>query len=242
MRGNNYRPMLPTITGPVRAAAPFLPHDWKAAQAFTDRPVKVTLPGPMTLGDTVADEYYSDPEVRGAEIAEAINAEVLALAEAGCSEIQIDEPVFARRTADALEYGFDHLQRCFAGLPANVTRSVHMCCGYPDHLDDTTYPKAPKESYFELAEAIDESCIDAVSIEDAHRQNNLSLLDPFKNTAVILGVIAIAKSRVESVEEIRDRLKEALKHIDAERLIVAPDCGLGFLGRDLAMTKADQYV
>ena len=85
--------------------------------------------------------------------------------------------------------------------------------------------------------SIDESCIDAVSIEDAHRQNDLSLLDPFKKTAVILGVVAIAKSRVESVDEIRQRLNAALKHIDPDRLIAAPDCGLGFLGRDLALAK-----
>ncbi len=237
IRGGPYKPMLPTITGPVGARAPFLPHDWKVAQAFTDRPVKVTLPGPMTLGDTVADDYYNDPVARGADIAVALNAEVLALAEAGCTHIQIDEPVFARRVRDALDFGFGHLERCFDGLPDGVTRTVHMCCGYPDHMDDVEYPKAPKECYFELAEAIDASCIDAISIEDAHRQNDLSLLDPFKTTTVILGVVAVAKSRIETVDEIRDRLTAAMKHIDAERLVAAPDCGLGLCGRDLAMAK-----
>jgi len=239
IRGGTYTPMLPTITGPVRAGAPFLPNDWQVAQAFTDRPIKVTLPGPMTLGDTVADDYYNDPKTRGAEIAVALNAEILALAEAGCTHIQVDEPLFARRTANALDYGFGHLERCFDGVPAGVTRTVHMCCGYPDRVDNLDYPKAPKECYFELAEAIDASCIDAVSIEDAHRQNDLSLLDPFKSTTVILGVVSVAKSRVEPVDEIHDRLVAAMQHIDAERLVAAPDCGLGLLGRDLAVAKLE---
>ncbi len=236
VRGN-YQARLPTITGSVSAREPFLPHDWKAAQALTDHPVKVTLPGPMTLGDTVADSYYNDQHKRGLDLASALNAEVLALAEAGCRHIQIDEPLFARRVDDALEYGFDHLEACFHHCPDSVTRTVHMCCGYPDRLDNPDYPKASQDCYFKLAEAIDRSCIQVVSIEDAHRPNDLSLLDLFKDTSVIFGVVAIAKSRVEAVDEIEQRLRDALNHIDAERLLAAPDCGLGFLGRELAYQK-----
>ncbi len=116
-------------------------------------------------------------------------------------------------------------------------RVVHVCCGYPDRLDNEDYPKAPKEAYFELAGGLDEVAVDAVSIEDAHRPNDLSLLEHFSRTKVILGVIAIARSRVEEVEEVRDRLRAALEHIDAHRLLAAPDCGLGLLGRDLARQK-----
>jgi len=239
IRGGTYTPRLPTITGPVRAKEPFLPHDWQAAQALTERPVKVTLPGPMTLGDTVADDHYGDPVTRGADIAVALNAEVRALADAGCRHIQIDEPVFARRAAEALDFGFSHIERCFEGIPEEVTRTVHMCCGYTDVLDNPDYDRAPKESYFQLAEAIEASCIDAVSFEDAHRHNDLSLLDPFKTTKVIFGVVAVIMSRVETIDEIRDRLAAALKHIDAERLIAAPDCGLGMLGRELAIAKLE---
>ena len=161
----------------------------------------------------------------------------LGLAPAGCTQIQIDEPVFARRVGEALDYGFSQLERCFEGLPNTVTRNVHMCCGYPERLDIPDYPKAPKECYFELAEAIEDSCIDAISIEDAHRQNDLALLTPFKTTKVILGVVCVARSRIETVDEIQDRLFEALKYIDSERLIAAPDCGLGLLGQELALAK-----
>ncbi|MBT4041698.1 MAG: cobalamin-independent methionine synthase II family protein, partial [Rhodospirillales bacterium] len=232
-----YSAHLPTITGHVKARAPFLPHDWKAAQGQSDRPVKVTLPGPMTIGDTVADEFYGDPKKRGAKLASAINKEVLALAEAGCQYIQIDEPLFARKVDEALDFGFDNLEACFHNCPDNVVRTVHMCCGYPDRLDNPEYLKAPQDCYFKLAEAIDRSCIQAVSVEDAHRPNDLSLLEMFTNTTVIFGVVAIAKSQVETVDAIESRLRAALEQISPDRLMAAPDCGLGFLGRDLAVQK-----
>jgi 5-methyltetrahydropteroyltriglutamate--homocysteine methyltransferase len=237
LREGSYTARLPTITGPVQATDPFLSHDWKVAQAFTERPVKVTLPGPMTIGDTLADEHYADARKRGADLAAALNSEILALAEAGCRHIQIDEPLFVRKVGEALDYGFDHIERCFQGVPESVIRTVHMCCGYPDRLDNPDYPKAPKDCYFDLAPAIDSSCIQAVSIEDAHRNNDLALLERFTKTTVILGVVAIAKSRVEPIDEIAVRLRGALGYIDRDRLVAAPDCGLGLLGRDLARAK-----
>ncbi|MCK5275136.1 MAG: 5-methyltetrahydropteroyltriglutamate--homocysteine methyltransferase, partial [Alphaproteobacteria bacterium] len=151
--------------------------------------------------------------------------------------IQIDEPVFARKPEQALAYGFENLERCFHGAPDAVTRTVHMCCGYPDKLDNPDYPKADRDAYLQIADAIEASAIQAISLEDAHRHNDLSLLERFKTTTVIFGAVAVAKSRVESVDEIRDRLRQALDHIDADQLMAAPDCGLGLLGRDLAMAK-----
>ena len=109
-----------------------------------------------------------------------------------------------------------------------------MCSGYPDRPD---YPKADPGSYFRLAGAIENAAIDAISIEDAHRPNDLALLHRFRRTTGILGVVAIAKSGVESTEEIADRRGAALGHIDAHRLVAAPDCRLGPLGRDLARRK-----
>jgi len=237
LRQGAYSARLPTITGPVSARDHFLPHDWKIAQSFTDRPVKITMPGPMTITDTTANEHYDDPAKLGADLADALNHEVKALADAGCKHIQIDEPVFARKVPEALDYGLENLERAFHGCPDEVVRSMHMCCGYPDALDNPDYPKAPKEAYFDLARAVDRSSVMAVSLEDAHRRNDLSLLERFASTTVILGVIAIAKSHVESTDEVRTHLAEALEHIDAERLIAAPDCGLGLLGRELTLAK-----
>ncbi|MDX1400655.1 MAG: cobalamin-independent methionine synthase II family protein [Kiloniellales bacterium] len=237
LRNEAYSVELPRVIGPVKAGPPFLPHDWKAAQSTTDRPVKVTLPGPMTITDTTANHYYPDEKSEGRDLSEALNKEVRALADAGCRYIQIDEPVFARKPAEALAFGMENLERCWHGVPDSVVKTVHMCCGYPNKMDDEDYPKADQHAYLDLAKAVDQSVIDAVSIEDAHRHNDLRLLDLFGNTTIILGLIAIAKSRIETVEEVRCRILEALEHIPAERLIAAPDCGLGYMDRSLAMAK-----
>lgn len=237
VRGGTYEANLPTITGAISAKEPFLHKDWLCAQSFTDRPVKITLPGPLTIADTNANSFYDDPRALGRDLAVALNQEIQSLAAAGCRWIQVDEPVFARKPAEALDYGIDNLNRCFEGVPAEVNRCMHMCCGYPDKIDRDDYLKADPGAYRELAEAVDDSTIDAVSIEDAHCHNDLSLLERFSKTVVIFGVVAIAKSRVETTEEIRTRIGEALEHISGDRLVIAPDCGLGFLGRDLTKAK-----
>ena len=237
VRNGNYIARLPTVRGPVRVAQKFLVHDWRRAQEHTDRPVKITMPGPLTMADTLADDFYDDAAALGRDIALALNEEVHDLARAGCRHIQIDEPLFARYPSRALDYGIENLERAFYGCPAEVTRTVHVCCGYPDRIDREDYPKAPLDSYDRLAQAIDESSIMAVSLEDAHRPNDLKLLEKFSRTTVLLGVVAIARSRVESVEEIRERLLLALNHTEPGRLMAAPDCGLGILGRERAMAK-----
>ena len=237
VRGGTYEASLPTINGPVSVRDQFLLADWQRAQANRKYAVKITMPGPMTISDTNHDAFYNDPEALGRDIAKALNVEVLALADAGCVHIQIDEPLFARKPTAALDYGFENLERAFHGCPRHVQRTVHMCCGYPDKLDRDDYPKADPDSYMQIADAIEYSSIDAVSFEDAHRHNDLSLLERLPTTKVIFGVVAIANSEIESVDDIRERLAQALDHIDAERLIAAPDCGLGLLGRELAMAK-----
>ena len=237
LRTGNYSSFLPTVRGPVKPRKMFLAHDWKRAQKATDKPVKITMPGPLTVADTVVDEYYGNHKDFGKAISEALNQEVHSLANAGCRYIQIDEPLFARYPENAIEFGVENLERAFHNCPGNVTRTVHICCGYPDKIDKDDYPKAPRESYFKIAEAMENSSVMAISMEDAHRYNDLKLLEIFKNTTIIFGVVAIAKSRVESVDEIRNRLTDILEHIDSNRLIAAPDCGLGILGKELAFRK-----
>ena len=119
----------------------------------------------------------------------------------------------------------------------NVEKITHICCGYPDKLDAVNYPKAPLDSYKKIAESLDNSIIDCVSIEDAHRYNDLKFLKDYKNTKVIFGLIKVASSKIETIEEIEARINEALKFISKEQLIAAPDCGLGHLSREIAMKK-----
>ena len=229
---------VPTITDRVRPKERFLPFDYQIAQSYSSQPVKITVPGPMTIADTVADEHYGDPRSLNRALADALNVEIRALAAAGCRHIQVDEPVFARKTGEALAFGIEDLERCFAGVPPEVQRIVHLCCGYPRHVDQPNEDvfKADPNAYFELAEALDQAAVDAISLETAHRPVDLRLLELFERSTVILGLIAIAKTGVEPVEAIRTRLEEALSHTDRQRLVAAPDCGLGML--DLATVKS----
>lgn len=238
LRDGAYETDLPAIRHAIsHLGASYSAHDYLASQGVSDRSVKFTLPGPLTIMDTTADCFYNDRPKLNAALAETVNKEILALVDAGCQYIQVDEPLFAREVSDALDFGMEGLERCFHGVPKSVTRVVHMCCGYPDHLDDDDYKKVDPDSYNQLSRAIDEAAFDQVSIEDKHCCNNLDLLDKFQSKTVIFGAIAIANSRIEAVDEVVERLKAAMLHIDRDRLVVAPDCGLGLLTADLAEEK-----
>ena len=174
----------------------------------------------------------------GFDLAEVINVEIKRLQKAGCKYIQVDEPLFARKPQQAIDFGINNLAKCFEGLESKgIEKITHICCGYPDKLDAVDYPKAPLNSYHEISTLLNQSIIDTVSLEDAHRYNDLSLLEKFSNTKIILGLVKIASSKEETIEEIQTRINNATKHIKKEQLIAAPDCGLGHLPRDLAKRK-----
>ena len=237
-RTGNYKCWLPTIVAKVEAQDSFLVHDWKVSQKLSSKPVKITIPGPMTIADTIANTYYKSDDKMGFDLAEVINVEIKRLQKAGCKYIQVDEPLFARKPQQAIDFGIDNLAKCFEGLEnTEIEKITHICCGYPDKLDVINYPKAPLDSYKKIAKALDASLIDSVSIEDAHRYNDLELLRNFTKTKVIFGLIKIASSQIETKEEIENRVLDALNYIDKQQLIVAPDCGLGHLPRQLAIEK-----
>ena len=236
-RGGAWSPKVPVLRDAVRPGFSFLAKDWRNAQDATGHPVKMTVPGPMTIGDSTVDGYYGDEKAFAHALADTLNVEIRRLAEAGCRYIQVDEPLFARRPDAALDWGIECLERCFHGLPPSATRVMHMCCGYPSGLNMTDYPKADRQAYFDLAGPLDDALVDAVSIEDAHRHNDLALLEKFKETTVILGCVDIANTRVETAGEISSRLTEASEYIDPARLIAAPDCGLGMLDRETVLQK-----
>ena len=237
-RTGNYECWLPTITSNIKAKDPFLVREWQLAQKMTTKPVKITIPGPMTISDTISNNFYESPKKMGEDLAEAIKIEINRLADAGCKYIQVDEPLFARKPNEAIEYGIKNLEKCFEGIKNNkIEKITHICCGYPDKLDAVDYPKAPLNSYHEIAEILDNSTIDSISIEDAHRYNDLNLLKKYKNKKIIFGVLKIANSKIDSEKDIYNRVNQALKHIDKERLLLAPDCGLGHLSKEISIQK-----
>ncbi len=215
----------------------YVAHDYIASQNVSPAPVKFTLPSPLTIMDTTADSFYHDRPRLNRELAETVNKEIIALVDAGCRYIKVDEPLFARQVQDALDFGIEKLERYFHGTPDNTTKIVHMCCGYPDHLDDDDYKKADPDSHHRLARHFDAIGIDQVSIEDAQCCNDLTLFESFENVSIIFGSVSVARSRVETVDNVEARIRSAPKYIDRERLVIAPDCGLGLLPPELALAK-----
>jgi len=216
------------------------------ANSYETKPqMKYTIPGPMTLVDVLSDDFYGEEKKREMieDLISCVNKEILALVEHGCKIIQVDEPVLMRKPQDAIDYGIEDLAACFKGVPSSVTTAAHLCCGYPSYLDHEGYKKADKQLYVKLAPLLDKTGINQFSIEDAECCNDLSeLLPNFKNSSVILGAVTVARSAIESEEKIKSRAEEALKHIDHERLILAPDCGLGFLSNDMINSKVENMV
>ena len=242
LRQGGWQAYVPVVRGPVEAGPRFLRHDWRTAQQATGRPVKITVPGPLTIAGTIADDYYADERALCAALGDALNQEIRDLAHAGCPWIQVDEPLFARHPDAALEYGVDNLARTLHKLPGETRRCVHVCCGYPAELDQADYPKADPGAYDRLAEPLDLAPVDAVSLEDAHRPADLGLLERFARTTVILGCVDVARSPVEDPDAITGRLRQALEHIDPHRLMAAPDCGLALMNRTLARDKLRALV
>jgi len=204
--------------------------------------VKYTLPGPMTILDCTKDEFYGEDNVRDLidDLIKIINREILSLAKHGCKNIQLDEPVLMRYPEKALDYGVKDVIKCFEGLPDDVISQVHLCCGYPTYCDQDDYMKADKNLYKTLAPLLDNSGINQFSIEDAEAENNLAELLPlFKKSTVIFGAITIARSKIEEFDVLKARIGEALKYIDPERLVLAPDCGLGFLDESKILAKLE---
>ncbi len=237
VRDGTWRARLPTFIGPVTPRGSFLDRDYRVAQSATSRPVKMTMPGPLTIMDTTANTYYDSELLWGHALASVLNHEVRALVGAGCTQIQIDEPVFARYPDAARSYGFELLEVVLAGIPPHVTTTLHMCCGYPDRLDNAAYPKADPHAYLALADHVEASSVDAVSLEDAHRPNPARLFERFTTTTVVLGAVEIASSRVESAAEIAARTEAVLGVVPEDRLMLAPDCGLGMLPAATALAK-----
>lgn len=238
LRDGAYSTSLPAIRSKIKHTGKYYsPNDYIASQSLSRKPIKFTIPGPLTIMDTTADCYYNDRKKLSNDLADTINQEIRHLVEMGCSHIQIDEPLFARQVDDAFSFGFEGIERCFYKVPKDINKIIHICCGYTDHLDDENYKKADPKSYFQLSNELNNMSINQISIEDAHFKNDLSLLTKFPNKKIIFGAINVTKSRLESIDEIVERLTQVLNFIDRDRLIISPDCGMGLFSLKLAEDK-----
>jgi 5-methyltetrahydropteroyltriglutamate--homocysteine methyltransferase len=219
---------VPRIVGPIRRRHPVEVNDLKFLRAHTDRTVKITVPGPFTMAQQAQNDYYPSREAAAFGYAEAVNDEVRDLFEAGADIVQLDEPYLQARPEEARSYGVAVLNRALQGITG--TTAVHVCFGYAAIIHDRP------EGYSFLPELATARC-DQVSIETAQSGLDCSVLAGLDGKTIILGVLDLNDAAVETPAQIAGRVRRALPYVPAERLVLAPDCGMKYLPRDSAAGK-----
>lgn len=237
IRNNRYVVDVPTVTGPVGRNGPV--HGAQAAfvRAHTGNKVKFTLPGPMTICDTIADAHYGRRADMAMAFAEVLNQEAKELEAAGVDLIQFDEPAFNVFTDDVNEWGIAALERAAEGLRCQT--AVHICYGYgiKANADWKASLGGEWRQYEGIFPAINRSRIDQVSLECANSHVPLSLIGLLRDKVVMVGVIDVASNVAETPEEVAATITAALAFVDAERLSPCTNCGLAPLPRSVAEGK-----
>ena len=221
--------VVPRVVGRVRRTRPVEVRDMQFLRRHTDRPAKITLPGPFTMAQQAENEFYRDVEELAMDFAAAVNAEAHELEAAGADVIQLDEPWLRNDPEGARRYAVPAINRALAGL--TVPTALHLCFGYAAvvrHQKPTGYSFLPQ-----LAETIARQ----ISIEAAQPQLDLGVLADLAGKTIILGVIDLGDPAVETVDRVVERIRAGLARVPPERLILAPDCGMKYLPRETAFGK-----
>ncbi|MDD7964004.1 uroporphyrinogen decarboxylase family protein [Actinomycetospora lemnae] len=219
---------VPRITGPIARPAPVEVDDLRFLRAATDRTIKMTVPGPFTMSQQAQDDHYGDPEAAAMAYAAVVNAEVRDLFAAGADVVQIDEPYMQARPDAARAYGLEALNAALDGVTG--TTAVHICFGYAAIIHERP------EGYSFLPELAG-SPVDQISIETAQSGLDLGVLTDLTDKTIILGVLDLSDETVESPDVVADRARRAFDLLPPEQLVLAPDCGLKYLPRDVAEGK-----
>src|ERR1700756_610265 len=219
---------VPRVVGPIRRKNPDEVRDVEFLRANTDRMIKMTVPGPFTMSAQCQDDFYGDEERLALDYAAAVNAEINDLFAAGADIVQIDEPWMQSRPEKARKYGVKALDRALAGIGG--TTAVHICFGYAAVVKD-------KPSGYSFLAEFERSAVDQVSIEAAQPKLDLSVLQQLPSKTIILGVIDLSDMTVETPQIVAERIGRALAVVPAERIVVAPDCGMKYLPRTVAFGK-----
>ncbi|HEX2353533.1 MAG TPA: uroporphyrinogen decarboxylase family protein [Xanthobacteraceae bacterium] len=224
---------VPRVVGPIRRKHPVEVRDVEFLRANTQRTIKMTVPGPFTMSAQCQDDFYGDEERLALDYAAAVNAEIKDLFAAGADIVQIDEPWMQSRPEKARKYGLKALDRALAGVEG--TTAVHICFGYAAVVKD-------KPSGYSFLAEFEDSAVDQVSIEAAQPKLDLSVLQQLPSKTIILGVIDLSDLTVETPETVAARIRKALPFAPADRIVVAPDCGLKYLPREVAFGKMRAMV
>ena len=225
---------VPRVVGDIRRKHAVGVRDLQFLLANTDRRVKVTVPGPFTMAQQAQiDHYGGERRLAALDYATAVNAEIKDLFRAGADVVQIDEPYMQARPEEARAYGLEVLNRALEGVSGNT--AVHICFGYAAIIHSRP------SGYSFLSELAQCSCRQ-ISIETAQSNLDCSVLTHLSGKKIILGVIDLSSPEVETPEKVAARIERALPHVAAEDIIVAPDCGIKYLARDVAFGKLQSMV
>jgi len=220
--------IMPRVVGKVRRTAPVEVRDMEFLRRNTGRKAKITLPGPFTMTQQAKNEFYKDAEELAMDFALAVNAEARDLQKAGADVIQLDEPWLRNDPEGAKRYAVKAINRALEGI--TVPTVVHLCFGYAFLVKDKP------TSYFFLSELADTTA-QQISIESAQPKIDLGVLKDLSGKKIMLGVINLGDPIVERPEQVADRIRAGLKHVSADRLIPAPDCGMKYMTREVAFGK-----
>jgi len=237
IRADRYKAECPTVTGPLKRTHSVHKDGVSFAVQHTARKFKFTLPGPMTIVDTIADEYYGDRVKMALALAEALNEEALELERCGVDTIQFDEPAFNVYLDEVREWGIAALERAALGL--RCTTAVHICYGYGIKANNDWKASLGDEwrQYEKTFPHLAASKIDQVSLECMHSRVPASLMGLLKRKDVQVGVIDVASNTVETPEEVAAVLREAMKYVPVERMLASTNCGMAPMPRNVAYAK-----
>jgi 5-methyltetrahydropteroyltriglutamate--homocysteine methyltransferase len=237
IRNNRYKAMCPTVVGPLRLRSRVHAREARFARAHTRRKLKLTLPGPMTIVDTIADAHYGDRMKMAMAFAALLNEEARALAADGVDVIQFDEPAFNVYVDEAAGWGTAALERAAADL--NCTTAVHICYGYgiPANIEWKAALPSDWRQYERFFPALAQSGIDQVSVECINSRVPMSLLKLLDGKDILLGVVDVATDVIETPAQVAAVISQALRFVPKEKVVACTNCGMAPMRRDIAEKK-----
>jgi 5-methyltetrahydropteroyltriglutamate--homocysteine methyltransferase len=224
---------VPRVVGPIRRTRPVETRDVEFLRSITDRRIKITVPGPFTMTQQAQNDHYADERSLALAYAEAVNEELRDLKDAGADVVQIDEPYLQARPEPAREYAIEAINRALEGIEGDTV--LHTCFGYAHIVHD-------RPSGYPFLSELDDSVATHLSLEAAQPNLDPEVLRDVADKTIVLGVLDLGSSEAETPDLVADRIRKALAVVPPERLVVAPDCGMKYLSRELAFRKLQAMV
>jgi 5-methyltetrahydropteroyltriglutamate--homocysteine methyltransferase len=239
IRNNRYKALCPSVVGPLRLRTRVHAREARLARAHTAHKLKFTLPGPMTIVDTIADAHYGDRVKIAMAFAAILNEEARGLAADGVDVIQFDEPAFNVYMDEAADWGIEALHRAIAGVAA--TSAVHICYGYgiPANIEWKATLGPEWRQYEKFFPALAKSRVDQVSVECINAHVPMSVLGLLGGKDVLIGAIDVATDRIEAPEEVAAVIAQAANYVPKEKIIAGTNCGMAPMHRDIAVRKLE---